>query len=73
MAGIPARAAKAEAALIGQPWQADTVQTAMAALATDFTPLTDMRASAAYRMETAQNMLWRYWLEDQGADARVRA
>ncbi len=73
MAGIPARAAKAEAALIGQPWQADTVQTAMTALATDFTPLTDMRASAAYRMETAQNMLWRYWLEDQGADARVRA
>ena len=42
------------------------VATAMTALALDFTPLSDMRASAAYRMEAAQNMLLRAWLEDQG-------
>ncbi|MEO0466723.1 MAG: hypothetical protein AAF216_09285, partial [Pseudomonadota bacterium] len=28
-----------------------------------FEPMSDMRASAAYRMEAAQNMLLRAWLE----------
>ncbi len=71
MAGIPKRAAHAEAALVGQPWQPETVDRAMAALERDFAPLSDMRASAGYRMETARNMLRRYWLEDQGQVARV--
>ena len=38
-------------------------QAAMRALAADFKPLTDMRASAAYRMQVAQNLLRRFWLE----------
>jgi xanthine dehydrogenase small subunit len=71
MAGIPKRAAAAEAALAGQPWGEPVVRAAMAALERDFTPLTDMRASAGYRMEAARNMLLRYWLEDQGTPARV--
>lgn len=66
MAGTPKRAAHAEAALIGQPWAADTVATASAALEDDFSPLSDMRASAEYRMNAAKNMITRYWLEDQG-------
>ena len=66
MAGTPKRAPGAEAALLGQLWSESTVATAMTALALDFTPLSDMRASAAYRMEAAQNMLLRAWLEDQG-------
>lgn len=60
MAGIPKRAAAAEAALLGAEWTDATIDRAMAAMATDFTPLSDMRASSAYRMETAQNMLRRY-------------
>ncbi|MEP4198834.1 MAG: xanthine dehydrogenase small subunit [Aliishimia sp.] len=72
MAGIPQRAANAEATLLGQPFNAETFRAAMTALDKDFTPLSDMRASAQYRMQTAQNMLWRYWLEDQGTDAQVR-
>ena len=71
MAGIPKRAATVEAALIGQPWSEATVRTAMAAYADDFTPMTDMRASAAYRLETAANMLLRYFHEDQGIAANV--
>ncbi|MEM8576773.1 MAG: FAD binding domain-containing protein [Pseudomonadota bacterium] len=59
MAGTPRRAAQAEAALVGKPWTEATVRAAMAALERDFTPLTDMRASAAYRMQAAQAMLWR--------------
>ncbi|MEO0380391.1 MAG: xanthine dehydrogenase small subunit, partial [Pseudomonadota bacterium] len=64
MAGTPKRAAKAEAALLGQPWSETHVAAAMTALTKDFMPLSDMRASATYRMEAAQNMLLRAWLED---------
>ncbi|WP_420397022.1 xanthine dehydrogenase small subunit [Nioella sp.] len=71
MAGIPKRASNAEAALVGQPWTEATVRAAMAAYTQDFTPLTDMRASAAYRLETAANMLLRYFHEDQGTLSNV--
>ena len=63
MAGTPKRAAGAEAALLGRPWAEDTVRAAMDALGADYTALSDMRASAAYRMEAARNMLLRVWLE----------
>lgn len=63
MAAIVKRAAAAEAAVLGQPWNETTVQAAMAALASDFKPLTDMRASANYRQRSAQNLLRRFWLE----------
>ncbi|NRB34671.1 MAG: xanthine dehydrogenase small subunit [Rhodobacteraceae bacterium] len=66
MAGIPKRATAAEAVLIGQAWTPDTIATAAAALADDFTPLSDMRASADYRLGTAQQMLERYFAEDTG-------
>jgi len=71
MAGIPKRAAHVEAAIVGKPWTSDTVAAAWDAWAQDFTPMSDMRASAAYRLETARNMLTRYFLEDIGASARV--
>ena len=66
MAGTPKRAANAESALIGQAWSLDTIRGAMNALASDFTPLSDMRASADYRMETAQNMILRVWHTQNG-------
>ena len=61
LAATPKRANALEAALTGQPWNDASVTTAMAALAQDFTPLSDMRASAEYRLETAKNMLARYF------------
>ncbi len=63
MAGIPARAAKAEAALHGEPWRRATIDAAMTALADDFSPIDDHRASGAYRLRAAQNLLLRYFLE----------
>lgn len=66
MAGIPKRAAHVEEALIGADWSEPTIAKAVEAFSQDFTPLSDMRASAAYRLEAAQNMLWRAWHEDQG-------
>ena len=71
MAGIPKRAAAAEAALIGQVWSEDAVRRAMAAMAEDFTPMSDMRASAAYRLQTAQNMVLRYFHDLAGAKVSV--
>lgn len=69
MAAIVKRAAKAEAALVGQPWIQASVDAARAALAEDFTPLTDMRASAGYRLQVAQNLITRLWLETRRQDA----
>ncbi|MDP3832995.1 MAG: xanthine dehydrogenase small subunit [Hydrogenophaga sp.] len=66
VAATPARARQTEAALRGQPWNADTVMAAVAALRAEFQPISDMRASAAYRHTVLGNLLQRFWLESQG-------
>ena len=63
MAAVVKRAAQAEAALRGQPWSEAAAEAAAAALASDFTPITDLRASAGYRQRAAANLLRRFWLE----------
>jgi xanthine dehydrogenase small subunit len=63
MAPIPKRAESCESAIIGRPWTIDTLQRGMAALGEDFTPLSDARASSAYRISVAANLLQRFWLE----------
>jgi xanthine dehydrogenase small subunit len=68
MAAIVKRAAQAEAALLGKPWTQASVNAAKQALAQDFKPLTDMRASADYRLQVAQNLLQRLWLETRAKD-----
>jgi xanthine dehydrogenase small subunit len=72
MAATPKRAAAAEAVLVGAPWNEDTLREAMAALARDYAPLSDMRASSSYRMQSAQNLLRRFWLETRPADPLPR-
>ena len=61
MAGTPKRASACEAALVGRPWSFETVDAAGSKLAEDFQPMSDMRASAAYRMEAAIGQLRRYF------------
>ena len=68
MAATPKRAPATEAALDGRRWTEATVRAGMEALAADYTPLTDMRASAAYRLQTAQNLLYRFYLETRPDD-----
>ncbi len=65
MAATSRRASACEAALRGQPWATLDLTTAKAALAQDFQPLTDMRASGSYRMQCAQQLLQRFWLETE--------
>ena len=63
MAATPRRAAHAEAAILGQAWSESTVAAAVTALGEDFQPITDMRASAAYRLAVARNLLRRLHVE----------
>jgi xanthine dehydrogenase small subunit len=66
VAATPVRAVQTEAALTGQPWTQATIRQAIATLRAEFSPISDMRASAAYRSEVLGNLLQRYWLESQG-------
>ncbi len=63
MAATVKRAAVTEATLHGQVWDEATLAQAIASLPQDFKPLSDLRASAAYRMQVAQNLLRRFWME----------
>ncbi len=71
MAATPKRAKAVEAALMGQPWTEETITKAQAFFAEDYTPMSDQRGSAAYRMILTQNLLKRYYLE-QSDTRRVR-
>lgn len=63
MAAIPKRASACEKALTGAAWYPGCIELACEALAEDFTPLSDFRASKEYRLLTAQNLLRRCFLE----------
>ena len=63
MAAIPKRAFNAETMLTGQVWSLSSIEAALPGIAQDFAPLSDMRASAAYRLKVAQNLLKRLYLE----------
>jgi xanthine dehydrogenase small subunit len=71
MAGTPKRADNAETVLVGAEWTEATVDAATDALGKDYTPLTDWRASADYRLLVAKNLLRRFYLEIEG-DEPVR-
>lgn len=71
MAGTPLRAKAVEAALTGQPWSRDTIIAALPAFATDYAPMSDMRASADYRLKAAKNMLIRCFEEAHGTPTNV--
>lgn len=60
------RARHCEDAINGHPWDQETVESATAALARDFEPISDMRGSAAYRLRGTQNLLRRFYLETRG-------
>jgi len=63
MAATPKRASTCEAALTGKPWTEATVRAAAEALAEDFQPISDMRASAGYRLQAAKNLVIKAFLE----------
>ena len=72
MAAVAARARATERALLGAAWNESSVDAAVARLAEDFKPLTDMRASSAYRLQTAGNLLRRFYFEYGGSTDPTR-
>ena len=69
MAATPKRASAVEKALVGKLWTEATVEAAMAEYVNDFSPLTDMRATAEYRALAARNLLLRFYVETTGTKA----
>jgi xanthine dehydrogenase small subunit len=72
LAGIASRAHHAERALAAHGWSLAGVEAASAALASDFKPLSDLRASSAYRLRAAGNLLRRCFLEAQRKPIAMR-
>ncbi len=72
MAATPKRAAATERALIGRRWDEAALAQAKEAMTRDFTPLDDMRASAAYRMTVARNLLERLFIETTESTIETR-
>ncbi len=71
MAATPKRAKSVEKALAGKAWTQETVEAALSAYERDFQPISDMRASADYRMMVAKNLLRRFYLESTGGSANL--
>ncbi len=72
MAPTPKRALACEAALKGKPWTRAAVAEGQLALRRDYTPITDMRASKAYRSLAAEKLLLKFFIETTEADAETR-
>ena len=67
MAATPARAKKAEAALLGQQWNEASAERGALAIAGDFKPLDDHRGSASYRSAVAANLLRGFFEETRSS------
>ena len=65
VAAVPARAMQTEAALAGQPCAEAIFDAAATVLEAEFKPLSDMRASSAYRRAVLGNLLRRGWQQSQ--------
>lgn len=71
VAAIPKRALACEKRLVGRPWNEASIRSAMAALDRDFTPISDMRASAEYRRLVTRNLLLKFYLETSGFEGET--
>ena len=72
VAATPKRARRCEQALQGRPWTDATIARGREALAKELTPISDMRASAAYRLLAAQNLLTKFHIETSAPTAQTR-
>ena len=66
MADRVSRARRAEEHLMGGTWERPAVERAMQLIDTDFTPISDVRGSAAMRQIAARNLLLKFWADSTG-------
>ena len=71
VAAMPARALQTERALLGQPWNAETIQSVLPILSREFTPISDVRGSAEYRRGLITSLLEKFFAE--GSERGVHA
>lgn len=72
MGPTAARAAQAEAALLGAEWSQQALDRAADALAGDFAPLSDLRSTDQYRRAGATGLLRRLWWRATGQPVDVQ-
>jgi CO/xanthine dehydrogenase FAD-binding subunit len=63
LAAFPARLYRTEAAVLGQPINADTIQSARHALLAEAKPIDDIRSTAEYRRRVGANLLEEFLIE----------
>jgi len=73
VAATPKRAHECERALAARAWNEETLALGCAALGREFTPISDMRGSAAYRSAVLKNLLRRFYLETRTPPVAARA
>jgi xanthine dehydrogenase small subunit len=66
VAATPIRAPAAEQALAGRPWTREVVEAAAEEMAGAGTPMSDHRASRAYRIAMLRNSLLKFFAENDG-------
>jgi len=72
MAAIPKRARTVEDALTGSAWTLESIEKALAGFEMDYAPISDMRASASYRMKAAKNLLLKYFHERESGGRAIQ-
>jgi xanthine dehydrogenase small subunit len=72
VAEIPKRALACEQVLTGRRWDEAAVEAGAVALESEFAPITDMRASAAYRTAVLKNLLRRFHVETTRPEVATR-
>ena len=63
VAATPVRALEVEKTLLGKPWNVDTVRGVKRELGRAFTPISDLRGSAAYRQKLVVNLFEKFFFE----------
>ncbi|GAB4340122.1 MAG: xanthine dehydrogenase small subunit [Calditrichia bacterium] len=71
MAATSKRARKVEEYLAGKSWNPETIEDALPFLQEDFTPISDVRGSARFRLMAAENLLRKFYLETSQSEELV--
>ena len=73
VAATPIRALAAEEALAGRPWTREVVEAAAEEMARAGTPMSDHRASEAYRIAMLRNSLLKFYAETHEDEGKARS
>jgi xanthine dehydrogenase small subunit len=72
MSSTPKRAYQVETALQGKSWNLQNLQRASHKIGLDYAPMNDARASSAYRLRVAKNMLTKVFYENSEIKTNIR-